>query len=68
MIKTIEQLIQQKVSQALEGSFMDAQIYGVGFIRIEIKNNDISVEHVPFDKLETELEKVVEQKKLIVRL
>jgi hypothetical protein len=67
-MKSIEQLIQQKVSEALEGSFMDAQVYGVGFIRIQVEGNDISVEHVPFDEVDTELEKVVEQKKLMVRI
>jgi len=65
-MKTIEQLIQQKVSQALEGSFMDAQVYGVGFIRIQVEGNDISVEHVPFNDVDKELEKVIEQKKFTV--
>lgn len=65
-MKTIEQIIQQKVSEALEGSFMDAQVYGVGFIRIQVDGNDISVEHIPFKDVDKELEKVVEQKKFIV--
>lgn len=67
-MKSIQELIQKKVSEALEGSFMDAQIYGVGFIRIQIVQDDISVEHVPFDDVDKELEKVVEQKKLTVRM
>lgn len=67
-MKTIQELIQKKISEALEGSFMDAQVYGVGFIRIQIVDQDISVEHVPFDDVDKELEKVIEHKKLMVRM
>jgi len=67
-MKTIEQLIQQKVSEALEGSFMDAQVYGVGFIKIQIVGNDISVQHIPFDTVDKELENVVEHKKFLVKM
>jgi len=67
-MKTIEQIIQQKVSEALEGSFMDAQVYGVGFIKIQIVGNDISVQHIPFDTVDKELEHVVEHKKFLVKM
>lgn len=67
-MKTIEQIIQQKVSEALEGGFMDAQVYGVGFLRIQIEGTDISVDHVPFDDIDKELEKIVEYKKFMTRM
>lgn len=67
-MKNIQELIQKKVSEALEGSFMDAQVYGVGFIRIQIVQDDISVEHIPFNEIDRELEKVVEQKKFLVKM
>ena len=64
----LEKFIQQKVSEALEGSFMDAQIYGVGFIKIQIEGTDIEVNHVPLKEVEQELEKAVELTKYLTEM
>jgi ribosomal protein S6E (S10) len=64
-MKDLEKFIQKKVSEALEGSFMDAQVYGVGFIKIEIDGGDIDVQHVSFQDIEETLEKIVNQKKFL---
>jgi hypothetical protein len=64
----LEKYIQQKVTEALEGSFMDAQVFGVGFIKIQIEGTDITVDHIPLKEIEQELQKVVEQKKFLTEM
>lgn len=65
-MKDLEKYIQQKVSEALEGSFSDAQIYGIGLIKIEVNGSDVNVEHVAFDQVEDLLEKIAQQKKFLI--
>lgn len=63
----IEKYIQKKITEALEGSFMDAQVYGTGYIKITItNNNDIDVSHIPFDKMDDEFVELEMRKKKIL--
>jgi pectate lyase len=65
-MKDIVQHVKDTVSAALEGSFTDANVYGVGFIRVSLdENRNLVVQHVPFKQLNVELERVVEQQKWI---
>lgn len=59
--------VNEKISEALTGSFEDATNYGVGYIRISINGVDgVTVEHVPFTEMDKEIEKIAEHKKYIV--
>lgn len=63
----IRQYIQSKITEALEGSFDDALVYGVGFIRISLDDQrDINVSHVSYDEIEKALEEIVERKKYFI--
>lgn len=64
MILDFEQLIKEEVTEALEGCFLDASIYGSGYIKVVFENNNLDVKHIPFDTVETELELHKEIKKL----
>lgn len=66
-ILNLKKRVAEMVSEAIEKTFQDATIYGVGFLRVIINGNDFDVQHVPFVELDVELEKVVEHKKLMVR-
>lgn len=63
----LKKKIQQMVSKAIEDTFSDSLIYGVGFLRVTTDGNDLDIQHIPFAELEGELEKVVELKKFAVR-
>ena len=63
----LKKKIEQMVSKAIEDTFSDSLIYGVGFLRVTTDGNDLDIQHVPFAELENELEKVVELKKFVVR-
>lgn len=63
----IRQYIQSKITEALEGSFNDALVYGVGFIRISLDDQrDINVSHVSYDEIAKALEEIVERKKYFI--
>jgi hypothetical protein len=57
MILEFEKFIKEKVGEAIEGSFMDATVFGTGYVKVTFVNNDLNVEHIPFDKVEEELER-----------
>jgi len=67
MILDFEKFIKEKVSEAIEGSFSDAAIFGTGYIKVTFVNNDLDVKHIPFEKIEEELEGVKEFKKQFVK-
>lgn len=56
MILDFEQFIKEKVTEALEGCFLDASIYGSGYIKVVFENNNLDVKHIPFDTVGEELE------------
>ncbi len=56
MSNDLEKYIQSKVQKALEGSFTEAQIYGVGYIKISVNENNLEVEHIPLSEVESEFE------------
>lgn len=60
-----EKFIKEKVSEALEGCFLDANVFGTGYLKVNFINNDIDIKHIPFDMVEDELENFKEFKKLI---
>ena len=66
-IMKIKAKVAQMVSEAIDKTFQDSLIYGVGFLRVTTDGNDLDIQHVPFEELEDELEKVVELKKFVVR-
>lgn len=59
--------IAQMVSKAIDDTFQDSLIYGVGFLKVTTDGNDLDIQHIPFAELDVELEKVVELKKFVVR-
>jgi hypothetical protein len=63
MILDFEKFIKEKVGDAIESSFMDATIFGTGYIKITFINNDLDIKHIAFDKVEEELEELKEFKK-----
>lgn len=65
MILDFEKLIKEKVGEAIEGSFLDATVYGQGYIKVTFTNNNLDVKHIPFNKVEEELQQLKEFKKTI---
>jgi len=63
----VKKQIEQMVSRAIEDTFSDSLIYGVGFLKVITNGDDLDIQHIPFAELEGELEKVVEFKKFAVR-
>jgi hypothetical protein len=62
----LKKKIEQMVSQAIEDTFSDSLIYGVGFLKVTTDGTDLDIQHIPFAELDVELEKVVELKKFMV--
>lgn len=67
-MKTIKDLIDKQISKALEDTFMDATVYGVGFIRVQFIDNDLSVENISYKEAKQEFEKIAELEKLLVKM
>lgn len=66
MSQLLKKKIEQMVSQAIEDTFADSLIYGVGFLKVTTDGTDLDIQHIPFAELDVELEKVVELKKFVV--
>jgi hypothetical protein len=66
-IMNLKKRVAEMVSEAIDKTFQDSLIYGVGYLRVTTDGNDLDIQHVPFAELEVELERVVEHKKLMVK-
>jgi hypothetical protein len=66
-IMDLKKLVSEMVSEAIEKTFNETLIYGVGFLRVTTDGKDLDIQHVPFAELEVELERVIEHKKLMVK-
>ena len=60
-----KKIVEDKVGDALSGCFMDATVFGTGFIKVTILNGDLDIVHIPFEDLEKTLEAVVQFKNLV---
>jgi hypothetical protein len=66
-IMNLKKRVAEMVSEAIDKTFQDSLIYGVGYLRVTTDGKDLDIQHVPFAELEVELERVVEHKKLMVK-
>jgi hypothetical protein len=66
-IMDLKKRVAGMVSEAIEKTFNESLIYGVGFLRVTTDGGKLEVQHVPFAELDIELEKVLEHKKLMAR-
>lgn len=64
-MKWFEELVQQKISEALSGAFTDATTYGQGYIKVIMEDNDISIKHIAWDNIEHEYKDLLDLKKNI---
>jgi hypothetical protein len=59
----IARLIAEMTNLAIDGATKDCFVYGTGYIKFSNTDQGVTVEHIPFNDMEQELEGIKEIKK-----